>query len=308
MANAGDRFDRFVLEKQIEVSGMAEIWLAYHEQERQQKAVVKIALLSDKADGSFDDLIRCEAEALMECHHPNIPQIYPLTGPRGSVEYFARAAQQPGQPWFFVMEYIPGMTLAKSMGHVHRMPFEWRMELFYRLMGIIDYLYMKGYAHCDLKPENIMLRGELEKFQAPDVVLLDFGTVSNVDQYDPHHSGGTTAYAPPELVAVLWKLMSRDQLFILPHAVDVWSLGALFYELVTGQKLVRHKDEKTAVTSIMRGELPNFTSASVRLDNREQFDLFLGAMLHHQPEKRQSITTLIRALDRLVPPPRIRRR
>lgn len=298
--NVGDRIGAFVIEKEIARSGTAAVYRAYKSRP-EQKVAIKIARPSSDRGNVFDDLIRQEAELLTELRHPGIVRIYPMESARKDPIYFDRAVGLPNKPSYLVMEYLSGRTLAQQRAKINRFPLEWRIELFYQLLTIVDYLHLREYAHCDLKPENIILRYEPEEDIVPSVVLIDFGTASKADQLtnDP---AGTKPYVAPEVQSVMSGQTSRST--VVPEKADVFSLGVLFFELITGQQA--KESPGTGITAMILNQMQAVSDIYPNLAQRGQVDRLLKKMISPNPDERPYVNEIFLFLEeRLSCPPRI---
>jgi len=126
---------------------------------------------------------------------------------------------------YMVMEYVPGLPLTRHCDH-HQMTVTGRLKLFVKLCQAVEYGHNHRVLHRDLKPANILVtvRG--------DVRVLDFGVAKLLAGHDgaqaltrQDDAPWTKAYASPE------QIDGRE----LSFATDVYALGVLLYELVTGQ-------------------------------------------------------------------------
>ncbi len=301
---AGTLIGPFTIEKSLASSGMATIFVAHETERPDCRVALKVARTDTEHHHTFKDLIQHETAVLNQLRHPGVVRIYPLVI-HGKTLYSARAASQKDQPFYFAMELLEGEPLSNQMKLItERYPFEWRIELFYQLLVIVAYMHAHDIAHCDLKPDNILFRNRLQIDEIPSPVLIDFGTSSEIDRLTSEPAG-TIAYAAPELLLALHAHIDRSQLPpLLPDKFDIWALGAIFFELMTGRQLVRARNKEQAFTSIVKGELP--TIASIRPDLPESLDVLLKVMLRRTPEERPPVEQLVRALEEKVSrPPRI---
>ncbi len=148
-----------------------------------------------------------EARAMARLNHPHVARIYSL-GP-------------PEEEPHFVMEYVEGLPLTEA---VEPLNLRQRAELIEKVARAVDFQHRHGVVHRDLKPANILVGPDLE----PKV--LDFGLALQVDEPGSQAAGrgevaGTPAYFSPE--------QARGEVPLGP-ASDVFSLGAVFYEALTG--------------------------------------------------------------------------
>ena len=167
---------------------------------------------TDDAQGSDERIARFyqEARAAASLTHPNLVAVHQVG--------------RDGPDHFLVMDLVPGPTLTQKLGS---QPLPWReaAELLRAVAEGVAVLHENGIVHRDLKPSNILLGRDGQ----PRVV--DFGLAKLLDGADLRtHSGtlvGTPRYMAPELAAG----RVRD----VGPASDLFSLGATFYELLTGQ-------------------------------------------------------------------------
>jgi serine/threonine-protein kinase len=296
----------FVVEKTLSKSGMSYIYLARLAEQPNYKVALKIHLESEGPRNTYQDLLRHEAEHLAHFRHPNIMRVFPLQLPTGKVVYCARATDLPENPWYFTMEYIPGGDLSKYIKNFTKMPIPWIIEFFYQLLITVKYIHQMGYGHCDLKPENILLREPPSPLRTPQPILTDFGTAQRVEDIiaQPTRS---LRYSPPEIIMAYTRKDIEAKNFPLYAAkIDIWSLGALLFELLTGQQLFSQRKEAEITSSILRGELRKIQT--LRREAHESLDKVLSVMLQTQPEERPEIDDIIEAIEERISsvrPPRI---
>jgi serine/threonine protein kinase len=200
-----------------------------------------------------------------------------------------------------VMEYLQGRSLFEDQSLISKYPLEWKLELFYRILESVAFLHQKGFAHRDLKPDNIVFREPISPYQPPQPVLIDFALATDgKDEREIIDNSFTLGYASRERI-----LRSMDVEDVPPVDVlseDVWSLGVILYEILTGQPLFKGNREKIRTTIIRDGlniALP---------DNDERYDLltdFIRSMLNKIPEKRPPVKAILYALEERFLPPRV---
>ena len=148
-----------------------------------------------------------EARAMARVSHPHIARIYSL-GPSD-------------EPPHFVMEYLEGAPLTRAAAHL---TFEQRAALMHKVVLAVEFLHQQGMLHRDLKPANILVGPDLEP------KLLDFGLALDLSMQERLSTigevAGTPEYLSPEQTRGAVTLDARS---------DVFSLGAVLYELLTGQ-------------------------------------------------------------------------
>jgi eukaryotic-like serine/threonine-protein kinase len=181
---------------------------------------------------------RREAEAAAHLHHPNIVQVYEVG--------------EHDRQLYFSLEFVEGYGL-NDVIHDGVPPFAWSAAIMEKLALAVDYANRRGIVHRDLKPANVLIEGSVRPSTNPvqstrrlrkaaahssaeDSILqivpkiTDFGLAKRLDDDQVHtRTGdvvGTPSYMAPEQAAGLSKSISAS--------VDIYALGAMLYELLTG--------------------------------------------------------------------------
>ena len=193
--------------------GLGTIWLGYHEN-LQKYVVVK------KVHDRFTDLVNCriEVDILKSLRHQYLPQVYDFIETQEGI--------------FTVMDYIPGQDLQHYLdqGYV----FDENQLLFWlrQLAEVLSYLHSRTpkIIHCDIKPANIMVT------ESGDICLIDFN-ISLDGENSKDLVGVSSQYAAPEQIErAQMKLRGiPDPKAQVDERSDLYSLGAVFYRLMSGQ-------------------------------------------------------------------------
>lgn len=203
---------KYAVERHLGAGGMGSI---YGCREPESGALVAVKIIrSDLQSRAARDHFKRERDILMRVNHPNICRILDAN------------IADVGTP-FIVMQFVDGKPMDQYCRD-HRCNVDKRLLLFSQVLAGIDYLHSQNIVHRDLKPSNLLVTA------SGSVRILDFGIAKMVehakgltgsDQTATKTAVMTLAYASPE--QLIGRLSGR--------ASDIYSLGVLCYELLTGQ-------------------------------------------------------------------------
>lgn len=216
---------RYTLEALLGEGGMGEVWIARQEEPVKRRVAIKLI----KAGlGSREMLARFEAErqALALMDHPSIARIFDggILGETPGMQ-----AGAVGQP-YFVMEYVEGKSLSQFCDEA-KPSLRQRLELFIPICHAVQHAHQKGIIHRDLKPSNILVT-RIDGQPVPKII--DFG-VAKATAGTPLANSlatqfgtvvGTLEYMAPEQAG----FSGLD----VDTRADIYSLGVILYELLTG--------------------------------------------------------------------------
>lgn len=262
--------------------GFGVVYLA----EQRQPVRRRVALKVIKAGMDTRDVIaRFEAErqALAMMDHANIARVLDA------------GATDHGRP-YFVMQLVKGVPITEYCD-THKLSIKGRLELFMQVCQAIQHAHQKGIIHRDIKPSNVLVALDDNR---PVPKVIDFGVAKAIDQRLTEktiytHLGqviGTPIYMSPEQA-------QRNQMDIDTRS-DVYSLGVLLYELLTGTTpLERHKVRAAAFDEMLRMirevEPPK---PSTRISESGESLSTISTQRHIEPRK---LTTAVRGeLDWIV--------
>src|SRR5256712_5301844 len=210
---AGDRVGellagRYRVLRRLGAGGMGTVYLAEHVHLGRLTAVKLLCPPLCADDPSAEQRFRQEALLVAKVRHPSGAQVYDFDS-------------LPHCPFLLAMEYVAGETVAQQLKRDGPFPIPEAIRVLRTVADALNHVHWIGILHGDLKPQNIMLG------PGGDVKLLDFGVAHEMaqlvaaDTFRP----GTLAY------------MSPDQLLgdALGPASDIFSLGVVFYEMLTGR-------------------------------------------------------------------------
>ncbi|MFN2531934.1 MAG: protein kinase [Pyrinomonadaceae bacterium] len=243
---AGDLIDRYEVVSLLGSGGMGEVYLA-HDEKLDRKIALK--LLPSHFTMNEERLRRFqqEARAASALNHPNIITIHEI----GQVE----------NRNFIATEFVDGETLRQRMKH-GPLSLNESLDIAIQVCGALAAAHNAGIVHRDIKPENIMLRRD------GYVKVLDFGLAKLTEQREQPtdvdaadnvdiSSGllmGTVKYMSPE--------QAQGQQ-VDPRS-DIFSLGVVLYEMVTGHAPFKGEDTTYVVTSILKDQPPRLTEYAPR--------------------------------------------
>jgi serine/threonine-protein kinase len=272
--------DRYVLEREIAQGGMATVYLG-RELGREQRVAVKV-MHPEVATIIGAERFRREIEIVRGMSHPGI---VPLTD-------FGTAADL----LYYVMPYIEGETVYERVQREGRFPLHDALRITREIAEALGHAHARGVLHRDVKPENILLAGYPPKSGGAatnwHAVVADFGLARAIGAAEYQRlteTGvivGTVFYMSPEQLRE-----DRD----LDQRADIYSLGCILYEMLTGAPPYTGSSISDIVRRILRGSTPS--AARVNPEVPRAVDLALSRALARSPAERfQSMRELADAL------------
>jgi serine/threonine-protein kinase len=261
---AAQQLGQYTLGRKIGEGGMGAVYLAHHVMLRRPTAVK--LLLPDRV-GSAANLERFEREVqlMSQLTHPNTVAVF---------DY----GRDPQGMFYYAMEYLGGgIDLADLVRRYGPQPSGRVAQILEQVCGALQEAHDRGLVHRDIKPANIIL---CERGGLPDVAkVLDFGLVKELTADTGASTQvilGTPAYIAPEIVT--------DPSAIGP-AVDLYSLGAVGYYLLTGKRLFEGKTQvDVCIQHVTKAPTPPSQAVSIYI--QPELEAILMRCLAKKPEER----------------------
>ncbi|HEX5848899.1 MAG TPA: Stk1 family PASTA domain-containing Ser/Thr kinase [Rubrobacter sp.] len=263
--------DRYTLVELLGDGGMAEVYLA-HDNSLDRRVALKVLRERYADDGEFVERFRREALNAAALNHPGIVQVYD----RGRTEDGAL---------YMAMEYVPGGTLKERMVAEGSLVPREAADLASQVAEALAVAHDRGIVHRDVKPQNVLLASSGE------AKVSDFGiarAASSETMTQANAVLGTLAYMSPEQV--------RGER--VSPASDLYSLGVLLYEMLTGELPYRGDDPIATAMKRLDEEPPHPRETNPNVP--EALDALVVRLLARDPEDRPaSAASLSEDLRRL---------
>jgi Tol biopolymer transport system component/predicted Ser/Thr protein kinase len=262
---AGETLGPYSIQSHIGSGGMGDV---YQATDTRLGRTVAIKISAERFSERFDR----EARAVAALNHPNICTLYDV-GPN-----------------FLVMEYVEGENLQGPM------PLEEAIRIGRQITDALDEAHQKGIVHRDLKPGNIRITPE------GTVKVLDFGLAKvGATPTVPSENSPTMSMAATQAGVILGTAayMSPEQARGKPvdKRADIWSFGAVFYEMLAGERLFQGEDITDTLAAVIRKE-PEWDRVPA------QTRPLLRACLEKEPKRRlRDIADVWRLLEADRPAP-----
>ena len=244
-SRVGTRVGPYRLLRPLGEGGMGEVWLAERADGLYERQVALKLLRSGYADPGLRQRFSREREILARLQHPNLAHLLDA------------GVDLQGQP-YLALAYVEGEPITE---HCQRLalPLERRLQLMLQVCAVVSHAHANLIVHRDLKPSNILVTAEGE------VKLLDFGIAKLLDDDE----GKPPVHPPTEARAFTLHYAAPEQVRGEPVSTltDVYSLGVVLFEVITGQKpyrLRRHSDAEWE-RSILEVQAPRASAVVARV-------------------------------------------
>jgi len=291
------RLGRYEIRSLLGAGGMGEVYLAQDTQLRRSVAI-KVLPAEFTQDETRLARFKQEAYTASSLNHPNILTIYEIGSEHGA--------------HFIATEFIEGASLRERMLET-RISINEALDITQQIAVALAAAHKANIIHRDIKPENIMIRRD------GIVKVLDFGLAKLAPQMPKMDSAAATevfARTEPGVVIGTVNYMSPEQARgqELDGRSDIWSVGVVLYEIVTGQMPFSGSTASDVIASILKSEPPSPQLYSAEVP--PELGRILKKALRKNPEERYQIVKELaldlknvlreleiqRELERSVPP------
>jgi tRNA A-37 threonylcarbamoyl transferase component Bud32 len=210
-----DLAEQFGQLEEIELVGQGGMGVVYRARQKQLERIIALKILPEtKAESeAFAERFMREARSLAKLNHPNIVTVYDFGHTESGLYYF-------------IMEFVEGTNLRDVIEAGNLSPGE-ALAIIPQICEALQYAHQEGIIHRDIKPENILID------KKGRVKIADFGIAKLLDKPDDQftltqagHKMGTPHYMAPEQI---------EHPHQVDHRADIYSLGVVFYEMLTGE-------------------------------------------------------------------------
>jgi len=258
------------LERLLGRGGMAQVYYGWDEKLKRPVAI-KVIDARFRDNPAYAQRFIREAQAVATWRHENIAQIH--------------YADNEGDLYYFVMEYIDGLDLGRLLTRYaargELMPQADVLRIGRAVAGALDYAHRKGIIHRDVKPSNVILGRDGR------VVLSDFGLALDIEQGSLGEVFGSAHYIAPEQAR-----RSSDAVF----QSDLYSLGIMLYEMLTGVVPFDDPSPTTVALQHLTLKPPSPREINPGLSSAVEAVL-LKALEKSHPERYQTGRELMSALE-----------
>jgi serine/threonine protein kinase len=256
----------------------------------------EVALKVSRTGGNQDYFfaaIQKEVEILQKLDHRGVVRLRPVSD--GKNPYKQRAVEVAGSPWFFGMEVLRGGSLEAYLRGLKALSLGEAAAICHQVGTTLEYIHREGFAHNDVKPDNVLFRRELKVGERLEPVLIDFGVAAKLvrPQLD-----GSVVYMAPERLQESREPSPPEMLAAAdPAKADVWSMGILLYRLLVGREPFLGLTDRSVTSAILRAAPPSMIKR--RQDLPRELDQFvIDGCLAKEPKLRVSIRDFNSVIDR----------
>jgi eukaryotic-like serine/threonine-protein kinase len=266
--------DRFLITEVISRSGMAMIFKAQDLFNHNADVALKVPHLEFESDAGFYARFRREEEIGLTLDHPYVVKFIPVHG-------------QKSRP-YLVTEYLRGCTLAHLLKAMSPLPEKDALKIASLLCEALQYLHDHGVIHRDLKPHNVMVGCD------GSIRLLDFGLAKSNEFRRVTFGAWSPAMGTPDYMAPEQVQCKRGD-----ERTDIYSLGAMLYEMLTGVTPFDGDNSLAAMNARVLGDPEPLRKLNPNLSIQAE-EIVLHAMERNPKARYSSVAAMQAELDNLA--------
>jgi len=221
--------DKFPQLEILELLGHGGMGAVYKARQTNLDRLVALKIIRPEAthDPTFAERFNREAKTLARLSHQHIVAVHDF----GEIEYSEAEDAPARRLYYFLMEYVDGSNLRQLMRAAELTP-EQALAIVPQICDALQFAHDEGVVHRDIKPENILLdkRGRV-KIADFGLAKLANGSAAEFTLTGTHQVMGTLRYMAPE---------QMEGSHTVDHRADIYSLGVVFYEMLTGEAPMGH--------------------------------------------------------------------
>jgi serine/threonine protein kinase len=251
----GQKISHYQIKEKLGEGGMGEVYLA-DDLKLERNVAIKFLPQHRTKNKENVERFKREAKAAASLNHPNIVTVHEIAEEDNNI--------------FIVMEYIEGHTLSDIIKS-EPLQIEHIIEYTIQIAESLQIAHQKGIIHRDIKSENIMVT------KTDQIKVMDFGLAKLRGSFKITNTTGavgTFGYMSPEM------LRGKN----VDHRIDIWSLGVLIYEMITGQLPFRGEGEFGVIYSIVNESFEPINK--LRGKDSEVLNGLIGKCLKKNPNDR----------------------
>ncbi|MDC7232407.1 MAG: serine/threonine-protein kinase [Spirochaetales bacterium] len=269
MSRTPTKIGKYQIQEKIAEGGMGAVFKGTH------PTLEKPVVLKKLTFSNNDHLIerfRREAKIMMEFSNENIVRVY---------DHFKNASA-----YYIVQELVDGKSVDLLLKKERYLRYDEALYIFYHACKALDYAHKNQVVHRDIKPANILLS------KSGEIKLVDFGIAQSEEEDDSLTKEGmalgTPSYMAPE---------QYDDSRTVTFKADIYSLGIMLYEMVTGKKPFPGKMTPETLLKIQKGKYTAVRKANPALPR--SIDWFIRKTIQSNPKKRaESVSMILKKLEK----------
>jgi serine/threonine protein kinase/cytochrome c-type biogenesis protein CcmH/NrfG len=278
----GSRLNHYRVIRLLGVGGMGEVYLAEDTRLKRKVAFKVLAQSLTRNSASLRGLEQ-EAQTLSALNHANLLTVFDFCDSAGK--------------YYMVTEYVDGKTLRQVLNEG---PLEKAraVDIATQIAAALGAAHASGVIHRDIKPENIMVRTDA------CVKILDFGIAKLVEPADTQSVQGTPAIPEAKSTRGMMlgtpRYMSPEQArgIAVDERTDIFSLGAVFYEMLTGRAAFQGETQSDLIADILRSDPPPISRFLPRISKGLQL-IVTRALAKDRSQRYQKAEDILADLQRL---------